>query len=113
MRGGAIGRWAMSWYALEKLADAAAVVENGGASVRARLFRAFHHLHRVRPEDMPDGDLRRAFVDIMVALTTEEAQVSGGRLVATPKVMDDADAENIARGIVDLCDALDRLLRER
>jgi hypothetical protein len=49
----------MSWYALEKLADAAAVVENGGASVRARLFRAFHHLHRVRPEDMPDGDLRR------------------------------------------------------
>ncbi len=48
----------------------------------------------------------------MVALTTEEAQVSGGRLVATPKVMDDEDAENIARGIVDLCDALDRLLRE-
>ena len=72
----------MSWYALEKLADAAAVVENGGASVRARLFRAFHHLHRVRPEDMPDGDLHRAF-DIMVALTTEEAQGSEGRLVAT------------------------------
>ena len=101
----------MSWYALEKLADAAAVVENGGASVRARLFRAFHHLHRVRPEDMPDGDLRRAFVDIMVALTTQEAQGSEGRLVATLKVMDDEDAENIARGIVDLCDALDRLLR--
>ncbi|MGZ3286085.1 MAG: hypothetical protein ACXU9A_25805 [Xanthobacteraceae bacterium] len=103
----------MSWYALEKLADAAAVVENGGASVRTRLFRAFHHLQRVRPEDMPDGDLRRAFVDIMVALTTEEAQGSEGRLVATLKVMDDEDAENIARGIVDLCDALDRLLRER
>ena len=51
----------MSWYALEKLANAAAVVENGDASVRARLFRAFHHLHRVRPEDMPDGDLREVF----------------------------------------------------
>ena len=49
----------------------------------------------------------------MVALTTEEAQGSEGRLVATLKVMDDEDAENIARGIVDLCDALDRLLRER
>ena len=34
-------------------------------------------------------------------------------MVATLKVMDDEDAENIARGIVDLCDALDRLLRER
>ena len=61
---------------------------------------------------MPDGDLRRAFVDIMVALTTQEAQGSEGRLVETLKVMDDEDAENIARGIVDLCDALDRLLRE-
>ena len=49
----------------------------------------------------------------MIALTTEEAQGSEGRLVATLKVMDDADAENIARGIVDLCAALDRLLRER
>jgi hypothetical protein len=49
----------------------------------------------------------------MGALTAEEAKGTEGRLIATLKVMDDEDAQEIARAIVDLYHALGRLLHAR
>ena len=49
----------------------------------------------------------------MVALTTQEAQGSEGRLVATLMIVDDEQAQDIARAIIDLYHALGRLLHER
>jgi hypothetical protein len=100
-------------YALEKLADAADALEIGAGSVHERLFEAFTYLMRIGPEDMPDGDLRLAFAELMGALTAEEAKGTEGRLIATLKVMDDEDAQEIARAIVDLYHALGRLLHAR
>jgi hypothetical protein len=100
-------------YALQRLAEAADALETGAGNVPERLFEAFMYLVRIGPEDMPDGDPRRAFVDIMVALTSEKAKGSEGRVVATLKVMDDEYAQDIARAIVDLYHALGRLLHER
>jgi hypothetical protein len=100
-------------YALEKLADAADAVENGAGSVHERLFEAFTDLVRIGREDVPDGELRRAFAELMGALTSEEARGTEGRVVATLMTMDDEQAHAIARAIVDLYHALGRLLHER
>jgi hypothetical protein len=104
-------RMADALYALEKLADAADALETGAGSVHERLFEAFTCLVRIGPEDMPDGDLRLAFAELMGALTCEEAKGTEGQLVATLKVMDDEQAQNIARAIVDLYHALGRCVR--
>jgi hypothetical protein len=100
-------------HALEKLADAADALETGAGSVHERLFEAFTDLVLIGPEDMPDGELRLAFAELMGALTAEEAKGTEGRLVATLKVMDEEQAQNIARAIVDLYHALGRRLHER
>jgi hypothetical protein len=100
-------------YTLGRLADAADALENGAGSVHERLFEAFTDLVRIGPEDMPDGELRPAFAELMGALTAEEAKGTEGRLVATLKVMDDEHAQDIARAIVDLYHALGRRLHER
>ena len=99
-------------YALEKLADAADALATGTGSVRERLFEAFTDLVRIGPEDMPDGELRLAFAELMGALTSEEAKGTEGRLGATLMIVDDEQAQNIARAIVDLYHALGRLLHE-
>jgi hypothetical protein len=100
-------------YALEKLADAADALETGAGSVHERLFEAFTYLVRIGPEDIPDGELRRAFAELMGALTSEEAKGTEGRLVATLMIVDDEHAQDIARAIVDLYHALGRLRHER
>jgi hypothetical protein len=100
-------------YALEKLADAADALQTGAGSVHERLFEAFTCLVRIGPEDMPDGELRRAFAELMAALTSEEPSGTGGRLVATLMTVDDEHAQDIARAIIDLYHALGRLLHER
>ena len=48
----------------------------------------------------------------MAALTSETPKGTEGRLVATLKVMDQEQAQNIARAIVDLYHALGRLQHE-
>jgi hypothetical protein len=100
-------------YALEKLADAADALETGAGNVHERLFEAFTDLVLIGPGDMPDGELRLAFAELMGALTSEEAKGTEGRLVATLMIVDDEQAQNIARAIVDLYHALGRLLHER
>ena len=96
-------------YALGKLADAADVVETGAGTVHERLFEAFTHLVLIRPEDVPDGELRSAFFELMAALTSEKPKGTEGRLVATLKVMGDKFAQDVARAIIDLYHALGRL----
>ena len=98
-----------SLYALGTLADAAVALETGAGTVHERLFEAFTHLARIGPEDVPDGDLRAAFAELVAALTSERRKGTEGRLVATLKVMDEEQAQSIARAIVDLYHALGRL----
>ena len=90
-------------YALRTMADAADAVETGAGTVHERLFEAFTHLARIGPEDIPDGDLRAAFAELMAALTSERPKGTEGRLVATLKATDEDKAQSIAR------DALGRL----
>ena len=66
-----------------------------------------------REEDIPDDQLRRAFAELMGALTSEEAKGTEGRLVATLMIVDDEQAQDIARAIIDLYHAVGRLLHER
>jgi hypothetical protein len=99
-------------YALRTMADAADALETGAGTVHERLFEAFTHLARLGPEDIPDGELRPAFAELMAALTSETPKCTEGRLVATLKVMDQEQAQNIARAIVDLYHALGRLQHE-
>jgi hypothetical protein len=42
--------------------------------VHERLFEAFTHLVLIRPEDVPDGELRPAFSKLMAALTSGKAE---------------------------------------
>jgi hypothetical protein len=98
-------------YALGRLADAADALETGAGTVHERLFEAFTHLVLIGPEDVPDGELRPAFAELMAALTSEEPKRTEGRLVATLKVMGDEHAQDIARAIIDLYHALGRLLQ--
>jgi hypothetical protein len=99
-------------YALEELADAADALETGAGSIHERLFEAFTDPVRIGPEDVPDGELRPAFAELTAALTSEEPKGAEGRLVATLMVMDDEQAQDIARAIVDLYHALGRLPHE-
>ena len=99
-------------YALRTMADADDALETGAGTVHERLFEAFTHLARLGPEDIPDGELRPAFAELMAALTSETPKGTEGRLVATLKVMDQEQAQNIARAIVDLYHALGRLQHE-
>jgi hypothetical protein len=96
-------------YALRTMADAADAVETGAGTVHERLFEAFTLLARIGPEDIPDGDLRAAFAELMAALTSESPKGTEGRLVATLKAIDEDQAQSIARAIVDLYHALGRL----
>ena len=88
-------------YALGRLADAADALETGAGTVHERLFEAFTHLVLISPEDVPDGELRPAFRELMAALTSEEPKGTEGRLVATLKMIDDEHAQDIARAIID------------
>jgi hypothetical protein len=91
------------------MADAADAVETGAGTVHERLFEAFTLLARIGPQDIPDGDLRPAFAELMAALTSESPKGTEGRLVATLKVIDEDQAQSIARAIVNLYHALGRL----
>ncbi len=97
-------------YALGRLANAADALETGAGTVHERLFEAFTHLVLIGPEDVPDGELRPAFCELIAALTSEEPKGTEGRVVATLKVMGDEHAQDITRAIIDLYH-VGRLLR--
>ncbi len=84
-------------YALEKLVEAVDALATGTGPVRARLLEAFTFLHRIRPEDIPDGELRRIFVDdVMKVFTSEHADGNEGQVVAQLHRMDDEAASTVA-----------------
>jgi hypothetical protein len=98
-------------YALEKLMQAVDALATGSGRVQERLANAAIHLVPVRPEDISDEDLRRAFLGVMDDLSYAQVEGDEGRILATMKITSDEDARAIARRIVDLYHALDRLLR--
>jgi hypothetical protein len=113
LSGGTLERaMAEALYALEKLADAVAALATGSGRVRDRLFEASTYLIRVRPEDIPDEDLRRTFIGVMDDdLSYAQPLGDEGRILATLRLTNDDDARAIARRILDLHRELDRLLR--
>jgi hypothetical protein len=99
-------------HALEKLADAVDALATGTGRVRDRLFEASTYLTRVRPEDIPDEDLRRTFIGVMEDdLSYAQPQGDEGRILATLRITNDEEARSVARRILDLHRELDRLLR--
>jgi hypothetical protein len=100
-------------YALQKLTEAVYVLATGSGRVQERLRYAAIHLLPLRPEDIPDENLRRTFTGVMDDLTFEQAQADEGQILATLKITDDEDARAIARCIFELHRGLERLARER
>ena len=100
-------------YAHEKLSAAVYSLATGAGRVQERLADAALVLIRLKPDDFPDdGDLRRSFVGVMDDLTYEQPQQEGeGRISATLKVTSDYDASEIAKRILALYHAVDRVLR--
>jgi hypothetical protein len=89
------------FYALEKLTDAVDALATGAGRVQERLGHAAIHLVRVRPEDIPDENLRRVFAGVMDDLSYAQAQGDDeGNIRATMRLTDDEDARAIARRIV-------------
>jgi hypothetical protein len=83
----------------------------GSGRVQERLADAAIFLIRVRPEDISDEVLRRTFKGVMDDLSYAQARSDEGRILATLKITNDKNAKAIARRIVHLYHALDRLLR--
>jgi hypothetical protein len=104
-------RMAADEYALEKLMQAVGALATGSGRVQERLADAAIFLIRVRPEDISDEGLRRTFNGVMDDLSYAQARTNEGRILATLKITNDEDANAIARRIVHLYHALDRLLR--
>ena len=86
-------------YALEKLGEAVYDLTTGTGSVQERLCEAAVYLNRIRPEDIPDAELRRVLVNIKDNLTFDELQK-----------MPNEDASAMAARILDLYQCMDDLL---
>ena len=80
--------------------------------VQARLVDAFSYLHRIRPDAIPNEELRQSFAGVMNALTAGQAQGGEASIVATLKNTSDEDASAIGRRILDLYLRLKELLRD-
>ena len=95
-------------YTDETLTDAVAALASGAGRIQERLHDAALSLIRLRPDDFPDGDLRRTFVGVLDDLTYSEGEGSEGegRLSATLRNTDDEDARAIAKRILRLHYAL-------
>jgi hypothetical protein len=98
-------------YALEKLGEAVYDLATGTGPVQERLCEAFVYLHRIRPEDIPDPELRRILGGIKDDLTFDVPKSKEGRLVPTLLNTSNKDASAIAARILDLYQRMDDLLR--
>ena len=85
-------------YALEKLSEAVHVLATGEGRVEERLSEAADCLIGIRPEDLPDEELRPVFVGIKDDLTKYKEH----ELVDAPQTESDEDAGAIAGRILDL-----------
>jgi hypothetical protein len=98
------------FYALEKLGEAVYDLATGTGPVQERLCEALVYLHRIRPEDIPDPELRRILVEIKNDLTFDVPKGKEGRLVASLLNISNEDASAIAGRILDLYQCMDDLL---
>ena len=74
-------------------ADAVDALATGSGRVRDRLFEASTYLTRVRPEDIPDEDVRRTFIGVMEDdLSYAQPQGDEGRILATLRITNDKEA---------------------
>ena len=84
------------FYALEKLTYAVEVLVSGTGRVQERLIEAARSLQSIRPEEMPEGELRRVFAGVKDDLTFEPPVGSEGPIIATLLRTPDEDASAIA-----------------
>jgi hypothetical protein len=96
-------------YAKEKLRDAVDSLATGAGRVQERLSYAAMVLIRLRPDDFPEGELRRTFIGVLDDLTFDQAIGEEGSIAATLNRTSDDDARAIARRILNLYFALSRL----
>jgi hypothetical protein len=89
-------------YALEKLSAAVDTLATGAGRVQERLMEASIYLHRVRPDEISDDELRRVFAGVMDDLTFEPARGDEGSIIATLSRTPDADASAIADRVLSL-----------
>ena len=72
-------------YADEKLTEAVYILAAGTGSIQERLADAALILTRIRPDDVPEGELRRKLVGILDDVTFEEPRQVEGRIAASMK----------------------------
>ena len=60
------------------------------------------HFIMLRPDDFPEGDLRKAMQTIKEDLTWVEAKGDEGKVAATAALLDELEAKDIAKRIFDL-----------
>ena len=89
-------------YVLEKLGEAVYELATGAGRIQERLYQAAIFIHRIRPEDFVDEEMRRVFAEIEDDLTFDEPRESEGRLIGTLRKTSDVDACAIAARIFDL-----------
>jgi hypothetical protein len=97
-------------YALEKLGEAVYDLATGTGPVQERLCEAAVYLHRIRPEDIPDAELRSVLVGIKDDLTFDVPKGKEGGPVAALLKTSNKDASAIAGRILDLYQRMDDLL---
>ena len=78
--------------------------------MQERLCEAAVYLHRIRPEDIPDPELRRVLVEIKDDLTFNVPRGKEGGPVAALLKTSNKDASALAGRILDLYQRMDDLL---
>ena len=91
-------------YALEKLCEAVDALTTHHGRVQERLAEAAIYLIRIRPADIQDDELRRMLIGIKDDLSFDEPAGNEGRIAATLRKTDEADASAIERRILELHD---------
>jgi hypothetical protein len=100
-------------YAWEKLMQAVDSLATGTGRLQERLADAALFLIRLKPDDIPEGDLRRTFLGVMDDLTYTPPQGEEGSIAASLKITNDEDARAIAKRIVALFHGIERELHDR
>ena len=90
-------------YAYEKLYVAMLILATNRGDLPSRLEDAYaSSLIRLRPYDLPEGELRKAMQAITEDLVWAEAKGDEGTLAATVKLLDELEAKDIATRIFNL-----------
>jgi hypothetical protein len=92
-------------HAKERFTEAVHVLSTGRGRISERLTDAFgHHLAHIRPEqDLPQGELRRAFMRLLEVITAREpAPQEEGAAQARMRLLSEDEAVEIVNQILQL-----------